>query len=964
VNWRLRISFGGVVRLCAVAAIAAMAFAGKPASPAAATTTGLHVTLLSSSHWGPDSVGYLHAVGEVINDGTEHAVFIQIELDYFNVSNTLLGTATTFTEADILAPGEHSSYSYPFTPPAGYDHFSAKLVDFRLSASPPNHNFSTQVTNWFTDSIGYQHVVGIVTNNNTTQATYVEPIFTFYDCAGALVDGDFTFTNGSSTIAAGQSATYELVRSQGAPAAASVSVFTQSVDNPSPFAIPPVTRVSSVPPTNVAASPRSGSAHVTWTAPSCNGGTPVSGYKVTPYVGAIPQAPTVVGPSAISADVAGLTNGTSYTFTVRQTNATADSAESSPSNAVTPAAVPGAPTGVTATPGNASASVSWTAPTSNGGSPINGYVVRAAPGSATASAGPSSNSAVVSGLSNGTSYTFTVVAQNAAGSSPASAPSNAIVPGMAPDAPRQVTAIAGDQEATVTWWPPPSPGSSAIAHYTIAASPGTASVTVSPITPAATVTGLTNGTSYTFTVTASNTFGTGAASATSNSVTPTAVSVSARVALLPVMSSGAYGGYVTVAYLENTTNSTAHVRVQYYDQDGNAVGKGNAVAALPYRATWTLRQDNADALAAGQAGSAVIFSDQPLAAFVNEFAPNSGDATSYSAIKSPAGTGPTLYAPAIANSAYGGYTTGIGLLNAGTAATDVRITYRDGSGAIVKEQTLIGVAAGAYRGLYSGDSILGLPAAFAGTATIESTSTPAQPLAAVVNEVGPGGQFSSYDAVPSGQQTLQAPTALSNAFGGFNTGIGIQNTTSTQGAVAISYYDSTGTLARTSTFQIAANGYLGVYQGTDVAAGAYTARINSSTSGVLLAAIVNEVAPLNGNARQSTSYNAVAGGAAAQDLPLVESSGPDGWSTGLGIMNTGTGATTVTVTYFDAATGSPLGTSQSQLLAPNAFWGLYQPTGGLPAGSHASAEVTTSGGTVAVIGNESNATSFMSYNAQ
>src|SRR5207248_4684504 len=194
-----------------------MTFAGKPASPAAANTTGLHVTLLSSSHWGPDSVGYLHAVGEVINDGTEHADFIQIELDYFNASNTLLGTETTFTEADILAPGEHSSYSYPFMPPAGYDHFSAKLVDYQLSASPPNHNFSTQVTNWFTDSIGYQHVVGTVTNNNTTQATYVEPIFTFYNCTGALVDGDFTFTNGSSTIAAGQSATYELVRSQGAP---------------------------------------------------------------------------------------------------------------------------------------------------------------------------------------------------------------------------------------------------------------------------------------------------------------------------------------------------------------------------------------------------------------------------------------------------------------------------------------------------------------------------------------------------------------------------------------------------------------------------------------------------------------------------------------------------------------------------------------------------------------------------
>jgi len=54
---------------------------------------------------------------------------------------------------------------------------------------------------------------------------------------------------------------------------------------------------------------------------------------------------------------------------------------------------------------------------------------------------------------------------------------------------------------------------------------------------------------------------------------------------------------------------------------------------------------------------------------------------------------------------------------------------------------------------------------------------------------------------------------------------------------------------------------------------------------------------------------------------------------------------------------------QSLLLQPNAFWGLYQPVGGLPNGVRASAIVSTAaGGQVAVICNESNATSFMSYN--
>ena len=82
-------------------------------------------------------------------------------------------------------------------------------------------------------------------------------------------------------------------------------------------------------------------------------------------------------------------------------------------------------------------------------------------------------------------------------------------------------------------------------------------------------------------------------------------------------------------------------------------------------------------------------------------------------------------------------------------------------------------------------------------------------------------------------------------------------------------------------------------------------------------------------------------------------------------MNTGTASTTVTVNYFDSGTGAAVGTTQTQVLAPNAFWGLYQPSGGLPGGTRATAVVTTSsGGQVAVICNESSSTTFMSYDGQ
>ena len=132
----------------------------------------------------------------------------------------------------------------------------------------------------------------------------------------------------------------------------------------------------------------------------------------------------------------------------------------------------------------------------------------------------------VSGLTNGDSYTFTVTATNANGTGPASDPSNAVTPSSVPDAPTAATATAGNTSASVSFTPGSDEGST-ITSYTVTASdsttPANGGQTASGASSPITVSGLTNGDSYTFTVTATNANGTGPASDPSNAVTPSTV---------------------------------------------------------------------------------------------------------------------------------------------------------------------------------------------------------------------------------------------------------------------------------------------------------------------------------------------------------------------------------------------------------------------------------------------------------
>ncbi len=280
------------------------------------------------------------------------------------------------------------------------------------------------------------------------------------------------------------------------------------------------TALATVPATPPAPTAIYGNGSVAVTVAAGSGGTPPESYTVTASPGG--GTCTVTG-AALSCTVTGLTNGTSYTFTVTATNAAGTSSSSPASSVVTPMTLPGAPTSVAGVSGNTQVVVSWSAPVSNGGSTITAYTVTTSPGGRTCGLSSGALSCTISGLTNGTAYTFTVTATNTVGTSNSSPATSAVTPATLPDAPTSVAGVSGNTQVVVSWSAPVSNGGAVITAYTVTASPGGQTCSWSSGALSCTVTGLTNGTSYTFTVTATNTAGTSSPSPASSAVTPMTV---------------------------------------------------------------------------------------------------------------------------------------------------------------------------------------------------------------------------------------------------------------------------------------------------------------------------------------------------------------------------------------------------------------------------------------------------------
>jgi hypothetical protein len=271
-------------------------------------------------------------------------------------------------------------------------------------------------------------------------------------------------------------------------------------------------------------------ASVSFTAPTDNGGSTILSYTATSKPGAITSTLNQAGSGTIT--VTGLSQGATYTFTVTATNSIGTSSPSTASNSITTYILP---TNTVAPVVSGTATVgqllSTTDGTWDGAAPIS-YTYQWQRNNVNISSATSSTYTLVD-ADVGNPIRCVVTGTNSYGNSSANSNSTANVSPSVPGSPTIGTATAtGESTATVSFTAPASNGGSTILSYTATSSPGSLTGTLTQAgSGTISVIGLTPSTSYTFTVTATNSLGTGNPSAASNSITTNAPPAGAKKAI-------------------------------------------------------------------------------------------------------------------------------------------------------------------------------------------------------------------------------------------------------------------------------------------------------------------------------------------------------------------------------------------------------------------------------------------------
>ena len=295
--------------------------------------------------------------------------------------------------------------------------------------------------------------------------------------------------------------------------------------------------------------------------------------------------------------------------------------------------------------------------------------------------------------------------------------------------------------------------------------------------------------------------------------------------------------WTTMFAVQNTGTVPTTITVEYRDLSGALVDTDISTDVQPGASLYAFQADDAE-LGSFFAGSAKIMSDpEPIYAIANE------DSTYYDtmAYEGFSGGSTSVYLASILKTYYC-WSSDIRLMNVGTSSTDATLEFRDLDGNLTYSTTVTLAPQQPWATNQHSDA--NLPNAWAGSVRI--TTDPAQPIAAIVNEVAQdtscgSGKAMAYSGVGGGEQYFSLPSILKYAYGWF-TDIRMMNTTGSEVGVTRTYRNMGGAVVWSDTQSIPAYGVRAYNQSLEAPLGGFFEGSVSLEAEGDVAVIVNEVA--------------------------------------------------------------------------------------------------------------------------
>jgi hypothetical protein len=368
--------------------------------------------------------------------------------------------------------------------------------------------------------------------------------------------------------------------------------------------------------------------------------------------------------------------------------------------------------------------------------------------------------------------------------------------------------------------------------------------------------------------------------------------------------------------VQNLGPSTANIVIKYYNQDGSQpiADVSDTVPAMGSKTYYPIHT------ADGFNGSVVVEGDQAIVAIANTL----GNNPQYAASTESFSAGATTIGLPLIMRANGGYYTWFNVQNAGVADATVTVEYVAGSAGNDYTAPAVTIKPGAAK-TFSQRDLTQLGAKFVGSAVVTSNG---EPIVATVMQVGEVFKnMLGYNGFTGGSTTVNMPLIMANNSG-YYTGFQVQNVGTAPTTITIKYgsnlsgsfapSDETATLQpqESKTFIQNGAGWTQKYVGS----------ATITTDGEPVVAIVNQVKQTG--VALGTAYNGFDPAKATSKVsaPLIMANN-NGYYTGVQVMNVGTAATTITVTYGPNTAGTYAPPAESATLQPGDSYNSIQSSG-------------------------------------